>query len=230
LLLIAAILGVFGYAGYPYVETARLWHSVIGIDVSHHQGVIDWPRVAQAGVQFAYIKATEGGDFADKRFRENWKGAETAGIPRGAYHFFTQCRSGEEQARNFISVVPRDPVALPPALDAEHMGSCRDAKARFDPVAEIEAFLRIVEAHFGCRPLVYTTPEFERSFLREWRSPAAFWVRSVYLPPFYKRDRWVFWQYHNAGRRDGISGAVDLNAFRGGAEEFARFLAAKGCR
>ena len=81
-----------------------------GIDVSHHQGPIEWPLLPRQGVDFAYIKATEGGDFRDSAFAANWAGARAAGIARGAYHFFTLCRSGADQAANFIAAVPADPV------------------------------------------------------------------------------------------------------------------------
>src|SRR6516165_7639969 len=90
---------------YPQLETGWLWHDVIGVDVSGHQGDIDWLSLAAGGVAFAYIKATEGGDFRDKQFQKNWDGARTAGMLRGAYHFFTQCRSGADQATNFIRTV-----------------------------------------------------------------------------------------------------------------------------
>jgi Glycosyl hydrolases family 25 len=79
-------------------QLAPLWYNVIGVDVSNHQGDIDWPALAGSKIAFAYIKATEGGDFRDKRFQLNWEGAKRAGLARGAYHFFTQCRSGAEQA------------------------------------------------------------------------------------------------------------------------------------
>src|SRR5262245_20104351 len=114
-----------GVLAYPHIETARLWSDVIGVDVSNHQGYIDWPTLARTDVAFAYIKATEGGDFRDRRFQANWEGAKRAGLPRGAYHFFTQCRSGADQARNFIAAVPREEGALPPVVDLEHMGPCR---------------------------------------------------------------------------------------------------------
>jgi hypothetical protein len=84
-------------------QLAPLWSNVIGVDVSNHQGEIDWSALAGSNVAFAYIKATEGGDFRDRRFQLNWDGAKRAGLARGAYHFFTQCRSGAEQARNFIA-------------------------------------------------------------------------------------------------------------------------------
>src|SRR6476620_6575337 len=107
-LLVAATL-VCAIIAYRYeFQLAPLWYGVIGIDVSNHQGDIDWSALAGSNVAFAYIKATEGGDFRDKRFQLNWEGAKKAGITRGAYHFFTQCRPGAEQAKNFIATVPRE--------------------------------------------------------------------------------------------------------------------------
>src|SRR5690349_25115520 len=66
-----------------------------GIDVSHHQGHIKWAKLPSQGVDFAYIKATEGSDHVDKRFLINWRAADRAGIDRGAYHFFGLCSSGQ---------------------------------------------------------------------------------------------------------------------------------------
>jgi lysozyme len=103
---------------------------VIGVDVSNHQGDIDWPTLASSNVAFAYIKATEGGDFRDKRFQLNWEGAKRAGLARGAYRFFTQCRSGAEQAKAFIAAVPRDEGALPPSLR-----QCHAMRVRYRPLS-----------------------------------------------------------------------------------------------
>ncbi|MDI6837073.1 MAG: GH25 family lysozyme, partial [Rhizobiaceae bacterium] len=85
-------------------------YPIQGIDVSHHQGDIDWHKLAaQPKVRFAIIKSTEGGDFRDGKFDENWRRAGEAGIVRGAYHFFTFCRAGKEQALNVLATVPREP-------------------------------------------------------------------------------------------------------------------------
>tara|TARA_Y100001933_G_scaffold248756_1_gene283035 strand:+ start:378 stop:620 length:243 start_codon:yes stop_codon:yes gene_type:complete len=61
---------------------------LFGIDVSHHQGAIDWAKVKAAGVHYCFMKATEGSTFKDKRFDFNWNQAKAHGIIRGAYHFF----------------------------------------------------------------------------------------------------------------------------------------------
>src|SRR3990172_4519727 len=116
-----AVCAVVAPFAYSRLELAPLWYPVVGIDVSNHQGVIDWPKVRASGIAFAYIKATEGGDFRDKSFERNWQDSAKAGMPRGAYHFFTACKSGAEQAGNFIAAVPRESGSLPPVIDVEHI-------------------------------------------------------------------------------------------------------------
>jgi lysozyme len=209
---------------YPHLELARLWYDVIGVDVSNHQGDIDWQSLATSNVAFAYIKATEGGDFRDKRFQLNWQGARKAGLVRGAYHFFTQCRSGAEQAKNFIAAVPREPGALPPVIDAEHMGPCRSGQIA-NVVEELSTLLNMLESQYGRRPLVYTTSEFDAAYLHGQLTGEWFWVRSLFLPPTFRASQWLIWQFHNGGRRAGLHGPVDLNAFRGSRDEFKTFVA-----
>jgi lysozyme len=208
---------------YSSIEFAPLHYDVIGVDVSRHQGPIDWRALAGSGVSFAYIKATEGETFRDANFAANWAEAAIAGVPRGAYHFFTQCRTGADQAQNFIATVPRDPQSLPHVVDAEHMGPCRNGPAVADVVQEIEAFLVLVEAHYGRRPIIYTTFEFHDVYLKGRFTGERFWLRSILVPPQFGSRSWVIWQYHNRGRRRGITGEVDLNAFNGSRLDFAAF-------
>lgn len=94
-------------------------YPVQGIDVSNHQGKINWKLVKDDRVDFAYIKATEGGDFVDNSFVFNWNEARKHNITIGAYHFFTLCKSGEEQAKNYIDIVPVTDGSLPPANTLE---------------------------------------------------------------------------------------------------------------
>ncbi|WP_170937364.1 MULTISPECIES: GH25 family lysozyme [Rhodomicrobium] len=200
---------------YPLIEPAAFTHEIRGVDVSAHQGVIDWDRLKGAGVQFAYIKASEGENFNDPRFSRNWYAAEQAGILRGAYHFFTLCRPGKVQAANFIRVVPPDPNALPPVIDAEHMGPCKQSTAVADVAAEIAIMLDALEAQYKMRPILYTTREFHDAYLAGKFPKERFWIRSLVRQPRFREQQWVFWQYHNRGSRSGVSGPVDLNAFRG---------------
>jgi lysozyme len=195
---------------------------VQGVDVSHHQGAIDWRALAADDVAFAYIKATEGADHVDPRFAFNWREAGAAGLLRGGYHFFTLCQPGARQAANFINIVPREAGSLPHAVDMEHMGPCRDGPTMTDVVGEMRIFLDRLEAHYGARPIVYTTREFHDAHLRNVAGER-FWLRSLFARPAWRENDWVIWQHHNRGRRRGVSGPIDLNAFRGDLAALALF-------
>jgi lysozyme len=216
---------------YQRFELAAWGYDVKGIDVSHYQGEIDWHALRADGVSFAYIKATESARFRDPRFEENWRRSREAGIPRGAYHFFSLCKPGAEQAANFIAAIPAGDQDLPDALDAEQMEACAQGQAVADPLAEVLAFLDAVQKRFGRRPLIYTTREFhDARFLKQGRlderlHAERFWLRSLHRPPGFHGTPWTLWQYHNRGHREGIDGPVDLSAFNGPAREFAKFAA-----
>ncbi len=203
-------------------------HGIKGIDVSKYQGPIDWATVRASGVSFAYVKATEGGDRVDDRFAENWAAAKAAGVPRGAYHFYYFCRTGAEQAAWFIRNVPADPDALPPVLDMEWNPDSPSCKRR-PPVAEIHremaSFLRIVEKHYGKRPMIYTSVDFHRDALVAAFPQHHFWLRSVAGHPSlkYGSRSFAMWQHTATGRVPGISGNVDQNVFVGGSNDWRRF-------
>ena len=174
-------------------------------------------------------RRARGGDFTDPDFARNWAGAKAAGLAVGAHHFYRQCKGGREQAAHFLRVLPSEPLQLPPVIDAEHMGPCPAGTVRLDPVAEIGIFLDVVQARTGCRPILYVTPDFDSTYLHGRFEAARFWVRSIFLPPFFRQQTWVFWQYHHDGRRGGITGPVDLNAFRGDAAALAALIRDAGC-
>lgn len=214
---IAAIITIAGGWWTPWAS-----RYIQGVDVSHHQGAIDWRTLAADDVAFAYIKATEGADHVDPRFAVNWEAAGETELYRGAYHFFTLCRPGAQQAANFIATVPRAQGALPAALDLEHMGPCRQGPTMPDVITEARAFMDRVEAHYGVRPIIYTTREFHDAHLAELQGER-FWIRSIARRPNFRDRDWVIWQHHNRGHKRGVQGPIDLNAFRGDAAALAAF-------
>ena len=208
-------------------------HPIKGIDVSKYQGTIDWPTVRASGVSFAYIKATEGGDRVDDRFAENWTTARAAGVPRGAYHFYYFCRTGAEQANWFIRNVPVDPNALPVVLDMEwnHLSpSCKRRPDVAEVHREMSTFLRMIEKHYGKRPVIYSSVDFHRERLVGAFPSHHFWLRSVAGHPSLKYDAsraYALWQHTATGRNPGVTGNVDLNVYMGDVESWRR-LAATG--
>lgn len=207
-------------------------HLVHGVDVSRWQGTIDWETLRKQGANFAYIKATDGGDHLDPMFQTNWRGAAAAGIARGAYHFFYWCRSGEEQAEWFIRNVPKELGALPPVIDVEwnHQSACNQTLTPRLVISKMKAFMDRVERHYGQRPVIYATPDFYADNLRGQFKDYPFWLRSVSAHPSerYPDREWVFWQYSGTGLSNGVTGEIDLNVFRGDKRQWHDWLIANG--
>ena len=97
-------------------------YPVKGVDVSEHQKDIDWKGLASEDISFAFIKATEGSSYVDKRFEENWKHANRTDLKVGAYHFMSYDTPGKSQAENFIKQVHWRFGMLPPVVDVEFYG------------------------------------------------------------------------------------------------------------
>jgi lysozyme len=214
---------------YPATRSAEF--SVHGIDVSKYQGDIDWQAVKESGVAFAFIKATEGGDNSDSKFRQNWEGAKAAGIPHGAYHFVYWCRQPQEEMAQFERVAPADPDALPPVLDVEATPTSRTCKRtlyREEVLEDMRKMLQEMERHYGKRPIIYTSVDFYQSILHsDALADYPIWVRSTKYHPTvrYGARRWHFWQYRSDGSVPGIVGAVDQNCFHGSTDQWRKWLA-----
>jgi lysozyme len=202
---------------YPDPERYPVW----GVDVSRHQGVIDWPTVRGDGVAFAFIKATEGATHQDTRFEENWDGAGEAGIARGAYHFFTFCARGAEQAENFLGRVTPLVAELPPAVDVEFAGNCQGWGSVAEIRDELATYLAMVEERLGRKPVVYYTRKAAKTILEERHRGYPLWPRSIVgAPDVALLGPWTFWQYADNARIPGVRGAVDLDVFRDGRGDF----------
>lgn len=214
----------------PHPNVARAFTFPIqGIDVARYQGDINWQQLRAANIRFAYIKATEGGDYLDPMFLANWNGAKAAGMPYGAYHFTTWCRPANEQAAWIQQNIPRDPNALPPVLDLEwntHSRSCPRKLPREQAKEVVRTLLNALHAHTGKRPVIYTDITFHAEVLEGDFNEYKFWLRSVANEPQvrYNNRRWTFWQFTATGRLPGINTYVDRNAFYGGDNEWNRFV------
>ena len=186
-----------------------------GVDVSHHQGTIDWTRVAAAGHDFAICKVSQGLGFADGRWRANLAGLRRTLLVGGGYHFLER-GDGAAQARRFRSLLG-DPAGLLAALDAETPG------AKADPAyADVNAFCgewyRITRGH---PLLVYTGRWWWVGHLGDPPKPpltAGLWNSQYNDKPFDPYGGWAaetIRQYTSAGQVPGVAGACDVNRFAG---------------
>ena len=191
-----------------------------GIDVSNHQGQINWEDVQGSNFKFVFIKTTEGGDFKDKSFQVNWKQAGKIGLYRGAYHFFTFRKSGNEQANNFIESVPDEANTLPPVVDLEFTGNSRVRLSKPELLQELRIYLSILEQHYNKRPIFYVTYNFYNQYLLGELTGYKIWIRDIFKSPKIEAREWRLWQYSNRGRVRGINTYVDLNVYKGSLLEF----------
>ena len=196
-------------------------YPVHGVDVSAYQGNIDW-TVLSEGLDFAFIKATEGSGAADTYFAANFAGAAEAGLLAGAYHFFSFESPGETQAENFIRTAGSLSGRLPPVVDVELYGVFRAHPPDAAAVREkLGPLLSALTARYGVKPILYATGTSWNLYLRDAYAGYPLWIREVYLVP---RAPFLFWQYSDKGRLAGYDGPekyIDLNVFAGSKEALA---------
>ncbi|MGH8794046.1 MAG: GH25 family lysozyme [Stackebrandtia sp.] len=193
-----------------------------GIDVSHYQGGIDWGAVRGSGIEFAWIKATEGTSFIDDRFAANYTGAHAAGVIRGAYHFARPANSsGAAQANYFADhggAWSADNLTLPGALDLEAGCHGLSQQAMRDWIAD---FYNTYKSRTSRDVVIYTTASWWSSCTGSWTgmgSLSPLWVAhwgasNPSLPAGW--GTWTSWQFTDSGSVGGISGGVDRNHFNG---------------
>ncbi|HLM62575.1 MAG TPA: GH25 family lysozyme [Pyrinomonadaceae bacterium] len=192
-----------------------------GIDGSHFQQEINWQELKSEDVRFVFIKATEGGDYRDPAFSENWNKSKQAGFVRGAYHFFTFCRTGKEQAQNFINTVPVEAGKLPPVIDLEFGGNCSARPEREILLKELRDFIAEIEGVYNRQPILYLKYDSYETYIKGEFENLHLWIQDrLFYPELSDKRKWTFWQYSSRGRLDGIETYVDLNVFNGTEQDF----------
>jgi lysozyme len=205
-------------------------NALLGIDVSHYQGVVDWAKVAASGVKFAFIKATDGLT-ADPMLKANIVGAHSAAIPFGLYHFWRPQDPASEQAANFLqsvavaqSTLARDAVEFAAALDIE-VGSLDEAHQE-----DAFAWLSQVDQSmpYQGKPIVYVSPSYAKFNLTD---PA--WIEyplwsahytELMQPNTDKWPSWMFWQRQGNGSVSGITGPCDIDWYNGNEADLAKLI------
>lgn len=197
-----------------------------GIDVSHHNGDIDWQKVGQAKVGFAYIKATQGNRFVDNRFEFNIDSARRERIPSSAYHFLSSTHDAPSQVDHFLRAYGNwhNEMSLPPVLDIEwHYNKSNNDmwrnKSRSEILDMCSAWLEKVESTLGVRPVIYTNKNWWEHTLRssaDQLQSYPIWMSrygkfELDSPPIMDGFEWALWQFTDRGTLDGINGLVDVN-------------------
>ncbi|GLZ75578.1 hypothetical protein Afil01_03850 [Actinorhabdospora filicis] len=199
-----------------------------GVDVSHWQGTVNWTAARNAGIEFAYIKATEGTTYKDPSFNTNYPNAYYAGVIRGAYHFARpNISSGATQANYFVNNGggwSADNLTLPGALDIEwnpYSGGTCYGLSTTGIRNWITDFANTYKSRTGRDVVIYTAASWWNQCTGSWTGRGTtnpLWVAhyttgSPAIPagwPVY-----TIWQYTSSGSVPGISGNADRNVFNG---------------
>lgn len=218
------VVGIGGFLFFYYrseklVQTASHFHEIVppgyksvGIDISHHQGEIDWEEfLIDKGfdtiIDFVYCKATEGSDHVDTQFNRNREFLNLYGIQNGAYHYFITKSAPRPQAEHFLKTYQYRSIDLPPVIDVEDEGFSDE-----DLIAKINIFCDEVKKATGVMPIIYTSLHFYETKFRGKMEGKRFWLAAYSREPEYMSDREVLhWQFSEAGRLPGFSEKVDLN-------------------
>lgn len=195
---------------------------LLGIDVSHHNGKLNWQAIKKAGVVYAYIKCTEGTGFSDPRFLENVNGARAVGIKVGAYHFFRPGKDAIAQAIFFLGKIKNLNLDLIPVCDWE----VHDGMGESSQVAQVKLFVEYITKIMGVLPMIYTGKWFvdevdakDRTVaLPQWLAKYPLWLSdyspaSVALPKPW--TGYTLLQTTEEGKLSGVAGEFDLNLLDG---------------
>jgi lysozyme len=208
-----------GLTGYGICMPHR--YTVHGIDISHHQGNINWDtleisRVGLFPIRFIFMKATEGSDWTDRNFENNFADARLHGFMRGAYHYFKPAADARMQADNFIRHVDLRPGDLPPVLDVEEKGLI----SKTDLQRGVKSWLLRIEEHYGVKPILYASYRFRTRYLNDpFFDDYPYWIAHYYVESVRYAGSWLFWQHTDRGQVPGIPEPVDLNIFNGKFED-----------
>ena len=188
-------------------------YSLFGIDVSEYQGDIDWATLVDKNkIDFAFVRATAGNDTKDKNFTENWRQLKRYNVPRGAYHYYRPNENSTEQADLFIRTVRLEKGDFVPVLDIEKYSKVQSITSLKNGLLN---WLTIVEEHYGVVPIIYTYSNFYEKVITDDKR---FRKYPIWIAHYSEKENpkklptdWVFWQFCEDGRLEGIETNVDID-------------------
>jgi lysozyme len=190
--------------------------TVKGIDVSVHNGSIDWAKVKGTGRVFAIARVSDGASHLDTAFAANWSGIKSAGLVRGVYQYFRPSQDPTAQADLLLSKIGTLGAGdLPPVIDVEVADGVSTTKV----VSTVRTWIDRVKAKTGVNPIIYSASGFWNTLPNTAQfSSNILWVANYgascpSVPSSW--SKWSIWQYSETGSVAGVSGGIDLDTFNG---------------
>ena len=205
------------------VMVDRYRYPIAGVDVSKHNGKIDFNKVRDDNYQFVFIKASEGKTYKDNAFASNYKAARDAGLKVGAYHFFRKNRTGREQADNLLSVVKGKTLDLPLVIDLEDDWGNGATTSRDVAVHRLLEMITCLTDK-GYQVMIYTNLDGYKKYYKDMLTDCDLWLCSFTSPDLQSHLGHRIQQYSHEGKVNGMKGDVDLNVFLGNKKQWQAYL------
>ncbi len=200
----------------------RAEYPIVGIDVSSHNGDIDFDKVKADGYSFVIIKASEGLEHHDSKFAINYDNARKSGLKVGAYHFFRKDTDGLNQAKNFLETIGWRKLDLPLVVDVEDWSNAKNVEDERTQ-KNLDAMLDNLRSR-GHKVMVYTNGDGYKKYIKDGQININLWLCAFRQPNDLKHIPHQLQQYSHWGRVKGIWGDVDLNVFNGSQEQWDKWL------
>lgn len=181
-----------------------------GIDISHHQGDIDFDKL-KGNIDFAMVRTSYGSFYEDKKYKRNIKELERVKIPYGLYHFSyaTNVESAKKEATGFINIIKKYNPLYPVVIDIE--SSSRTSNVRNDTLVDITSTICSMIESAGYYVMIYANKDYFTGKLNSSKLDRYDkWLAEWSSKPTYNKNFGI-WQYSSKGSMPGIVGNVDLN-------------------
>ena len=193
-LLLAVVCGVMLWWHLRYWTPARADYSMQGAEISAMDGPVDWTALHKIGADFVYLDASASAFARDESFVKNLEDARAAHLQVGALHVYDPCQPADKQAANFVTVVPRDPKMLPPAVDLDRLpDDCPSPVSEAAVTSELMTFLNQVENHAGKPVILKLSPRFEARYHIARTLNRNLWLSRERFEPDYGGRPWTLW-------------------------------------
>lgn len=205
------------------VNVDRYRFPIAGIDISKHNGDIDFDQVRDDNYQFVFIKASEGKTYRDEAFERNYRKARKAGLKVGAYHFFRKNRTAREQADNLLQAIEGKELDLPLVIDLEDDWGNGATVSREMALERVMDMIEILNGK-GYQVMIYTNMDGYNKYYKDMLADHDLWLCSFTSSDNLSSMSYRFHQFSHEGSVQGVDGDVDLNVFRGSRSEWDRYL------
>lgn len=203
LLLIALAGGAWAWWQAQHWTPSRQTYPVQGVLIGADDGAVDFRALAAVGASFVYLEASQGSEGRDARFAANLAALGESGLPFGVVHEYDPCVPAEEQAANFVTIVPRgagpaeghaSPALLPPVIALDKPASaCGNPAIENGVEAELTTFLNQVEGHSGQPAILRLSEAFETQYHMASRIERNLWLEGGWLEPDYGGRPFTLW-------------------------------------